>query len=124
MFEITVTGQFTATHAIRLYDGSWEQPHPHLWRVRVTVAAERLDSIGVVMDFHELEGMIRAIVQPAENGNLNKVAPFSGPGGVNPTAEEVAGWIGREIHKRLPAGRLLKSVRIREAEGCEGVYRP
>ena len=49
------TRSFSAAHQLRLYDGSLEPLHGHNWQVKVTVVAAKLDSIGVVMDFHELE---------------------------------------------------------------------
>ena len=53
-FEITVVREFAAAHQIRLLDGSLEPLHGHNWRLSVTVAADKLDGIGTVMDFHHL----------------------------------------------------------------------
>ncbi|HEX8913236.1 MAG TPA: 6-carboxytetrahydropterin synthase, partial [Humisphaera sp.] len=61
-FEIATVRKFAAAHALKLYDGSMEPVHGHNWRVRVRVAADRLDAIGVVMDFHDLERFVDAIV--------------------------------------------------------------
>ena len=41
-FEITTTRQFSASHQLRLYDGSLEPLHGHNWQVKVTVAADSL----------------------------------------------------------------------------------
>src|SRR5882762_905009 len=105
-FEITTTRTFSAAHQLRLYDGSLEPLHGHNWRVRVTVAADRLDAIGVVMDFHELERLLDVLVAPLHNRHLNEVPPFSTE--LNPTTEHVALHIGRSL--RLPATVRLASV--------------
>jgi len=128
MFAITVVRQFSAGHAIRLGDGSLEPWHGHNWCVQVTVAAMQLDGIETVMDFHELERIVDAILAPAQNANLNEIAPFAGQNAdqpaINPTAERVAWWIGTETAKRLPGHVTLKEVRIEEAAGCWAVYEP
>jgi 6-pyruvoyltetrahydropterin/6-carboxytetrahydropterin synthase len=119
-FEIAVTREFSAAHRLRLYDGSLEPLHGHNWRVRTTVASPRLDSIGTVMDFHELERLIDAIIQPLHNRHLNEVPPFSA--GLNPSAENVALHIGRSI--QLPVAVRLIAVEIWETQTCSAVYRP
>ena len=64
-FQITVTRRFSAAHQLRLYDGSLEPLHGHNWVVRVAVESRKLDAIGVVMDFHELERLLDAILGAA-----------------------------------------------------------
>src|SRR4051794_20203496 len=86
-FEIRVTRHFSAAHQLCLYDGSLEPLHGHNWQIRVTVSAKKLDSIGVVMDFHELERLVDQIISPMHNRNLNDLSPFAS---INPSAENVA----------------------------------
>ena len=119
-FEISTTRTFSAAHALRLYDGSLEPVHGHNWRVKVAVAAEELDPIGVVMDFHELERLVDRIVQPLHNRHLNEVEPFAH--GLNPSAENVALHVGRSL--RLPAGVRLTGVEVWETDTNAAVYRP
>lgn len=119
MFEITVTREFSAAHQLRLYDGSLEPLHGHNWRVIVTVALPELDAIGVVMDFHELERRIDAIVAPWHNSNLNDHEAFRR---TNPSAENVALHIARSL--RLDKPLTLVSVQVWEAPGCSAIYRP
>src|SRR3569623_3550782 len=76
-FSTSTTREFAAAHALRLYDGALEPLLGHNWRVEVTVRAERLDAIGVVMDFHELERLVDAVVVPWHNRHLNEVPPFN-----------------------------------------------
>src|SRR5438128_11861357 len=103
-FEIRTMREFSAAHQLRLYDGSLEPVHGHNWKVEVTVEAEALDSIGVVMDFHDLERLIDAIIAPWHNHHLNEVEPFAN-GRLNPTAENVALSVARGL--RLPEGVKL-----------------
>ena len=119
-FEITTTRTFSAAHQLRLYDGSLEPLHGHNWRVRVTVGAGRLDSIGVVMDFHELERLLDAVLAPLHNRHLNEVAPFTQE--LNPSAENVALHVGRSL--RLANGVRLVSVEVWETDNNSATYRP
>jgi 6-pyruvoyltetrahydropterin/6-carboxytetrahydropterin synthase len=118
-FEITATRRFTASHQLRLYDGSLEERHSHDWRVKVTVASAKLDSIGVVMDFHELDRLIAVTSEKMQNRHLNELAEFAS---VNPSAENVSRWIGKSLS--LPAGVRLVSVEVWEMPEFSAIYRP
>ena len=122
-FEITTTRRFSAAHALRLYDGSLEPVHGHNWRVKVTVAAQRLDAIGVVMDFHELERLVDEVVVPMHNRHLNDLPAFS-DGGMNPSAENVALHVGRTVEPRLPEGISLQRVEVWETDDNSALYHP
>ena len=121
-FQIATTREFAAAHALRLYDGSLEPTHGHNWRVRVTVEAAQLDSIGVVMDFHELERLADAILAPLHNRHLNEVPPFDRE--LNPSAENVAVHVGRSIGSALPAGVRLVAVDCWETSTNRATYFP
>jgi 6-pyruvoyltetrahydropterin/6-carboxytetrahydropterin synthase len=118
-FRISTIRAFPAGHQLRLYDGSLEPVHGHNWKARVTVAADRLDAIGVVMDFHELERLVDEIVGPWRNRHLNEVSPFKD--GPNPSAENVAWHLGRSL--ALPAGVALVSVTVWETDENWAEYR-
>ena len=118
-FEISVVRTFAAAHQLRLYDGTLEPLHGHNWRVEVTVAAEQLDSIGVVMDFHELERRLALLVDPLHNAHLNATDPFRS---MNPSTEHVALHIGQRLE--LPAHVRLARVRVWETAENEATYVP
>ncbi|MFW6058842.1 MAG: 6-pyruvoyl trahydropterin synthase family protein [Phycisphaeraceae bacterium] len=122
-YEITVETVFPAAHTLRLPDGSDEPLHGHNWQVAVTVARAGLDAMETVMDFHELERIVETIIAPWRNQHLNEQPPFVDQG-VNPSAERVAWWIGKQTAAQLPEGVRLVDVRVGEAPGCTAVYRP
>ena len=119
-FEIASTRRFCAAHSLKLYDGSMEPIHGHNWRVQVRVSSPKLDSIGVVMDFHLLEKLIDDIVTPWHNRHLNECPPFATE--LNPTAENVAFHVGRSL--KLPDHVTLLSVEVWETDENSAVYRP
>jgi 6-pyruvoyltetrahydropterin/6-carboxytetrahydropterin synthase len=118
-FEITTRRVFSAAHQLKLYDGSLEPLHGHNWVVRVTVGAEKLDAIGVVMDFHELDRQVEGILAGWHNRHLNEVAEF---GVLNPSTENVAVVVAEKL--KLPAGVKVVRVEVWETEGNSAVYRP
>jgi len=118
-FEIATMHRFSAAHQLRLYDGSLEPLHGHNWVARITVAAEKLDSIGVVMDFHELERLVEAIVRPMHNRHLNELDAFAK---LNPSAENVAFVIAKGL--KLPMNVRIVSVEVWETPECSAVFRP
>lgn len=127
MHEITITRRFNASHAIKLYDGSLEPVNEHDWIVEATVGCEHLDRIGLVMDFHRLERYVESLIEGFEGRMLNEVPPFADESGrleLNPTAEQVAAWIGRQLSSRLRSGARVVSVRVTEAPDCRATWRP
>ena len=129
-YEVTVEAVFSAAHALRLPDGSLEPLHGHDWQVAVTVAADRLDAMDTVMDFHQLEASLQAVIDPWHNRCLNEVAPFGEQRddethlAINPSAERVAERIGLSVAADLPDGVRLVSVAVGEAPGCTARYCP
>ncbi len=122
MHEITVRHEFCAAHSIRIA-GIEEPVHGHNWRVRAVVRAEKLDSDGLVCDFHSVHAMLLEIVAPFENRSLNEVEPFNKR---NPTAELLAEHIATRLHEELggalgPHARVAW-VGVTEAPGCEARY--
>ena len=117
-FEISTQRHFSASHQLVLYDGSLEPLHGHNWVVKIVVSAKALDSIGVVMDFHELERLADALLSPLHNRHLNQVPPFDR---INPSAENVALYVGTSL--ALSAHLRLQSVEVWETPENSAVYR-
>lgn len=120
-FEIRITRVFSAAHQLRFPGGGVEPLHGHDWRTRVTVAADTLDELGCVMDFHEFERLLEEILRPMANVLLNDLPAFTT---VNPSAENVAQHIGRSVAEGLPAGVRLVRAAVTEAPGCVAAYVP
>ena len=120
-YELIIERVFTATHALRLYDGTLEEPHAHDWRVVVTIGSDELDEIDVVVDFHSLERWLDEVIEPMRGVDLNEQPWFAAR---NPSAERVAKHISDELEPRLPEPVSLLGVAVTEAPGCVAVYRP
>jgi 6-pyruvoyltetrahydropterin/6-carboxytetrahydropterin synthase len=120
MYELEIRTRFSAAHAISMR-GTREPVHGHDWEVTVTVSGDRLDSDGLLCDFHALERDLHAIVRPMDSRHLNETPPFDR---INPTAEHVAKFIADALVPRMPTGVRVTSVRVTEAPGCAARFVP
>lgn len=124
MYELTVTTEFCAAHAITM--ASKPEPiHGHNFRVWLTVSGDRLDADGLLCDFHAIEEALARTIEPLHNADLNSTPPFDR---LNPTAEHIAKHIAqsveRELGQRLAAGVWLSACTVSEAPHCKATYKP
>lgn len=120
MFTIAVETHFRASHQITLPDGSKESLHKHNWITTVEVSSEKLNEMGLVMDFERLRKRIEKIVAPFENTTLESHDYFHK---TNSSAENVAKYIYERLEPMIPAGVRLESVNVIEKQGCLAKYR-
>lgn len=124
MFEVSVDAAFAAAHRLRGYQGKCEELHGHNYRVRLIVAGEQLDQIGLLQDFTLLKRVLRGIVDKLDHKYLNELPPFDK---MNPSAENLARFIHDEMAKQL-AGQMgeasLASVTVWETDTASATYRP
>ena len=120
MFSISVERHFHASHQLTMPDGSKEPIHPHDWIVTATLNSEKLNNMGVVMDFRALQTMIDETVAEFNNKSLESIDYFQQN---NPSAENVAKYIYEKLLIGLPEGVKLQSVRVVEEPGCSAVFR-
>ena len=84
------------------------------------MSASKLDALGTVMDFHELERLVDGIVVPMHNRHLNALEPFVKE--LNPSAENVAYHVARSL--TLPRDVQLERVEVWETDGNSAAYEP
>ncbi len=87
MFLISVSATFAASHVIPGYPGICSRLHGHNWTVDVTWASDRLNPLGMAMDFHEAESLMAPIVREIDHSHLNDHPFFKDR---SPTSENVA----------------------------------
>jgi len=121
-FELSIQREFCAAHAIRIR-GEREPVHGHNWRVRLWVRADSLDEDGLVVDFHQLENALDAVIAPWHNADLNAADPFDR---LNPTAEHVAREIAHRVRRKMGfvdgSAPDVSRVEVSEAPGCCAIY--
>ncbi|MEJ2007920.1 MAG: 6-carboxytetrahydropterin synthase QueD [Acidobacteriota bacterium] len=122
MFEVSVEYSFAAGHALRGYKGKCENVHGHNYKVRVTVQGEKLNSIGLLMDFADLRAAVKGLVEQFDHHFLNDLEPFKE---LNPSAENLACYLGTELQQRIKDHGLgVSAVTVWETDTTSASYRP
>ncbi len=100
---------FSAAHAIRGHTRGCENLHGHNYRVRVHLAAERLDELGMVLDFADVKAMMQEILGPFDHRVINDIPPFDER---NTTAELFSLYVYEEVERRLSAAGRVRVARV------------
>ncbi|MEO8430102.1 MAG: 6-carboxytetrahydropterin synthase [Acidobacteriota bacterium] len=123
---------FAAAH--RLHRDAWDEAtnrrvfdkcnnpngHGHTYELEVTVEGEIDPETGYVMDFADLKRTVRtAVVDKVDRRHLNFDVPFLA--GINPTAENIAVAIWKELAPRVAPARLVR-VSLHETDKNRVVY--
>lgn len=89
--------------------------HGHSFRVRVAVDGPVGDESGWVMDFADLKAAFGPVHDRLDHRYLNEIAGLE-----NPTSENLARWIWRELRAALSS---LAEVEVRETCSTGCIYR-
>jgi 6-pyruvoyltetrahydropterin/6-carboxytetrahydropterin synthase len=119
MFTISVETYFWASHRLTLPDGSKEPPHSHNWRVAANVSSDRLDGMGLVMDFGRLKAIMDSIVSEFDNSALDRIDYFRRN---SSSAENVAKYIYEKLASALPKAVTLDDITVVEEPGCAAKF--
>jgi len=119
LFTVSVQSGFRASHRLSLADGAVEPEHEHNWLVRVTVSGNKLDSMGLVMDFRRLRQLIEEVLGELRGVSLGQIDYFRQN---SASAEHVAKYVYEQIEPKLPEGIGLENVTIVEEPGCVAGY--
>ena len=88
--------------------------HGHNWKVEVEVCGNKLDNIGMVIDFKKIRNMTKSVVDQLDHRFLNDLDPFKK---INPTAENIAQYIYKELSEIMNEKQIeVKSIKLWETE--------
>lgn len=110
---------FEASHVLPDYVGACGRLHGHSYKVEVCLAGE-VNERGMVMDFHELDTIMKPIIETLDHSHLNDIR-------VNPTAEDIATYINKRLYDGLKARNLvvrIESITLWETEKAFVILRP
>jgi 6-pyruvoyltetrahydropterin/6-carboxytetrahydropterin synthase len=119
MFTVSVETHFWASHQLTLADGSKEPLHRHNWAVTADVSSNKLNSMGLVMDFCRFKAMVDNIVAEFDNIPLDRIDYFRQN---NSSAENVAKYIYEKLRTKLPRDVNLQSISVAEEPGCSAKF--
>ena len=124
MFEVMASEEFEAAHSLPGYPGKCSRLHGHSWKVEAVVRGEKLDGLGMLVDFKSVQAALKAVLDRLDHRHLNELPPFSG--GMAPTAENLAAYVYGEMeHADLFAeggGAFLHAIRVWESPHSCAAY--
>ena len=59
IFELYIQTHFSAAHALKGYQGNCAKIHGHNWIIDVFVKCEKLDDIGMGIDFRDVKQAVK-----------------------------------------------------------------
>ncbi len=94
--------------------------HGHNWKVEVEVSGNKLDNIGMVIDFKKIRIMTNQVVDRLDHQFLNDLSAFKDE---NPTAENIAKYIHAELTKSINNDNIIvKSIKLWETDKSAVTY--
>jgi 6-pyruvoyltetrahydropterin/6-carboxytetrahydropterin synthase len=120
MFEASIKTHFSAAHHLVGYPGPCADQHGHNWEVEVSVRGGKLGKTGMLMDFRKIKETVRGVLGEIDHSDLNTHKAFRKQ---NPTSENIARFLYRELAKRLPdRGCRVAAVAVRETPESTATY--
>lgn len=113
-YQLKVLTEFASAHTLRDYPGACSRMHGHNWKVETEVEAVALDDTGMGVDFKQMKVAANEVGDRLDHRYLNDIEPFDK---VNPTAENIAAYMFREISAKLNSETVtVKAVTLWETD--------
>ena len=120
IYELYVKTHFSAAHSLKGYPGDCARVHGHNWIIEVFVRCTKLNEIGIGIDFRDIKQSIKDLLNNLDHFNLNELPAFCE---INPTSENIAKFIYKELSKRLNTGDVkISRVKVCETPGAGALY--
>jgi 6-pyruvoyltetrahydropterin/6-carboxytetrahydropterin synthase len=131
MYSVTREITFCYGHRLLHYDGKCRHLHGHNGKAVITLAADGLDDLGMVLDFTRLKHVVGGWIDEALDHKMllhkdDPVLPYLREKGelvfvmdVNPTAENIARLIFDYAERQ---GFPVVEVRLWETDNCYATY--
>lgn len=120
MYQVTIETHFSSAHRLRDYNGECERLHGHNWKVEISVSSEKLNSLGMVIDFRDLKQKAKDIISRFDHQYLNEIPPFNE---LNPTTENMAKYLFDELSKIFNTEFIkVSKVTVWESPSCFACY--
>jgi len=97
-YLLKVVTEFASAHTLRDYPGACSRMHGHNWKLELEAVATTLDDVGMGIDFKKMKTAANEVGDRLDHRYLNDLEPFTG---INPTAENIAAYMYREIAAKL-----------------------
>ena len=119
VYELYIETHFSAAHTLKGYPGDCARLHGHNWIIRVHVRCDKLDDIGIGLDFRIIKENVKEVLQELDHAHINDLPQFQG---MNPTSENIAQYLYRELGRRINTEQVrIAKIHVSETPNA-GVY--
>jgi 6-pyruvoyltetrahydropterin/6-carboxytetrahydropterin synthase len=120
MYKLNVISSFSSAHKLNGYEGLCRNLHGHNWKVRLCVMCDKLDEIGMAMDFGIIKSKLNELLEELDHRFLNDLPAFSE---MNPTSENLARYIFEQMGAKLTQCPCeVVEVEVWESEKASVIY--
>lgn len=120
MYKLNVISTFSSAHKLIGYEGLCKNLHGHNWKVRLCIVCDKLDEIGMAMDFGIIKTKLNELLLELDHQYLNDLVPFKD---INPTSENIARYIFDIMVTRLKGFPcVVYEVEVWESEKASVIY--
>lgn len=121
MYEIKIITQFAAAHRLENFQGKCESLHGHNWKVEVFLVGDRLDEVGLLLDFGEVKARTHELLEEIDHRYLNELPAFQNQ---NPSSENLARYLYTQLTGSLNRhGVRVSRVSVWESDSaCASYY--
>lgn len=116
MFDLSVEGTFSAAHQVKGYPGDCAGIHGHTYQVRVILKVDKLDNIGMAIDFRHVKTALNEILSELDHKNLNGLPFFKEH---NATTEYIAMYVFNQMKKKI---NMIKAATVWEGRNNAVTY--
>ena len=121
MYTLTTMVEFSSAHTLVGHSGPCKKMHGHNWKVEVEITGEKLDKMGMVVDFKEIRKATNLVVDELDHEFLNNLEPFSED---NPTAENIARYIFTKLSEEFSNKNVkVNSIKLWETDKSAVSYK-
>ncbi len=120
MFELEIDRVIATAHRLRGYDGACCNLHGHNYKITAVLRAEKLDEIGIAVDFKKLKAELDALLNPYDHACLNDLPDFRE---LNPTSENIAKTLYKKLAAKMNDGNVrVRAIRVSESDSSRATY--
>jgi len=116
MYELMVTGSFSAAHHLLNYEGECENQHGHNWRADVYARGSKLDKSNILIDFKVLKKELNSVLDILDHKDINTLPEFKD---MSPSSEILSKFIYEKMKEKIP---FISKVCVWETERACSSY--
>lgn len=122
MYEVTIIKSFSAAHLLAQIGGKCEELHGHNFKVEVTLSAQDISKLGLLIDFRVVKKWLNVILDQMDHKHLNELPYFAG---INPSAENIAKYICTQMEPQAKEAQVrIARIKVWESENAVVTYIP